>query len=386
MSAPPAARARAWAEHVRAGGTRSFAQFMAGSGTVPAGAGEPAEPGDAVELPAAQPLALLRELNRHRTPSARLAARVLDASPPGRGRPPSPLPGAPALGRFAGRFAPAPVDPDTVGAEELLRYAAGLLAERLAATGPAPAPRAWARPWRTPYRLAGDPWLVHAAAEELTARGRPPTPRPVPVLLLAAPLDTLLGDVWTARSFGLNARAWSVWRDTALRHDWLPPHADLAALAARHAAEVGAERVSVVLDPSLLAAEVGTRRPLPPAPAVHPVAADLARRVARFLGLYLTRDERRAVLRRRLLPQLAALQPADDERLPLGPEHRAWLRGRAETMAEQLAEGGYRLLGDPAALRPAPEQPGRAADLAPERALDLAARLLLTTDASEEGR
>ena len=154
------ARAWGWVAHLRSGGTTPWRDWTS--------QGER----NGRALPGAQQLEVLRRLNQLSTPiDPTLVDRVLGASAPGRGRPDLLLAGvAPSS-----RFGPPPVDPGDLAVEELLRILSGLLADELAAHEP-PAPRvpAFVRPWRTRYRLLGDPWLTDPARAELIARGRPP--------------------------------------------------------------------------------------------------------------------------------------------------------------------------------------------------------------------
>ena len=198
------ARAAAWVAHLREGGTTPWAEW---TGTVDG----PTPP----VLPGAQQLELLRRVNQRAAVPDALVERVLAASAAGRGRPDLELVGA----RPASDFGPPPVDPADLPAEELLRVAALLLAEDLAAEGD-PDERhdrpddlgrllgdaarrmkrsgrgPWLRPWRTKYKLVGDPWRADALRRDLIARGRPPGGRGALVLVVADDLATMLGDLW----------------------------------------------------------------------------------------------------------------------------------------------------------------------------------------------
>ncbi|WP_296601810.1 hypothetical protein, partial [Nocardioides sp.] len=144
---PGVRRAWGWVAHLEAGGTTPWRDWS-----------QEGRPGGRV-LPGAQQLELLRRLNLAGGPSPRLAARVLEASAPGRGRPDLELEGA--VDALA--FGPPPVDPAALPDDELLRVAAGLIAEDLAHEGPQEGPPeraavAWPlRRRRHRYRLVGDP-------------------------------------------------------------------------------------------------------------------------------------------------------------------------------------------------------------------------------------
>jgi len=356
---PGVRRAWGWVEHLRQGGTTPWRDWSVQG------------PARGRVLPGAQQLELLRRVNLAGAPSATLVERILTASAPGRGRPDLELAGA--VERL--RFGPAPVDPADLATHELIRVATGLLAEDLVAAGTPERPAApWARPWRTRYRLAGDPVLTEPLRAGLTARGRPPGGRGV-VLVMGTDVGRMLTDVWTTRCFAEGARAWSDWLPPQVRHNTLPPRADLVRCARAWAGRVGPDRVHVVLDPALAPRLVGVRRPVPAYPDVSADGAELARRVGAVLGLLVVPPRRRALLRETLRPRLAALGGPP---LVVPPEHHEWLRARAVRMRDALLRAGYAVHGDPDALltadrvgAPAPSDDG---------VLGLALRLLLDHD------
>lgn len=356
-------RAWAWVAHLREGGTTPWRDWT--------GAG--IDGGRA--LPGAQQLELLRRLNLAGPPSAALAARILTASAPGRGRPDLVLVGAAETTSFG----PPPVDPGDLPDEELLRVAAGLIADDLVAGGtPEPRQPQFVRPWRTRYRLVGDPWLADPLRAQLIARGRPPGGRGSVVLVLGTSLDRMLVHAWTSRAFDDGAPPWRDWVDGLVRRNRVAPRADLLPVARTWSARVGTERVRVVLDPAATPGLLGVRRGLRAAPDPSADAVDLARRVAGVLGLLVEPHRRGALLLETLLPRLAG-HPG--ERLAVPLEHAAWVRRRAERMRTGLLRAGYAVVGDPDLLLPRDATTAVAATgPSDDGVLALAVRLLLDED------
>ncbi len=349
-------RAWGWVDHLRAGGTTPWSAWT--------GTAEPS--GRAV--PGAQQLELLRRLNEVGTPSAVLVERVLATSAPGRGQPDLELVGA----AHDSRFGPPPVDPAAVPVRELLRVATALIAEDLVAAGVPDPPRpGTVRPWRTRYRLVGDPELADPVRTALVARGRPPGGRMPKVLVLGASVDRMLADAWTRRAFDFGAPGWRTWLEQVTRHDRLPGRIDVLAQARSWSARAGRSRVHVVLDPAELPALLGVRR-VPDAPAPAAEVPDLARRVATVLGLHVPAGQRAALLRHRLRPLLAG---SAGEPLVLPEEHHDWARAQAQRVADGLRRAGYAVHGDPHSLLPADRSGSRAPDGA--ETLRLAMRLVL---------
>lgn len=354
---PGLRRAWGWHAHLRAGGSSPWRDWS--------GEAEPAGP----RLPGAQQLELLRRLNASGRPSSRLADRVLAASAPGRGRPDLELLGAVPPRRFG----PPPADPGELAADELIRVVTGVLAEDLVAAGvpdPVPGRR---RPWRTRYRLVGDPWLAEPIRAALAARGRPSGGRGAPVVVLGTDLASMLVDAWTARCFAQGAPTWTGWLAGAAARGAVPPRADLVRTVRFWSEEVGRARVRVVLDPAALPRLLGVRRGrLPHPPAVSADAADLARRTGAVLGLLVPAPRRTVLLRGALLPRLAA---AGGPGLSIPVGRQAWVREHAERMSAALVADGYPVVGDLDALLPRP----RAGVEAPSEdgVLELALRLLL---------
>jgi len=392
------ARAAAWVAHLREGGTTPWAEW---TGTVDG----PTPP----VLPGAQQLELLRRVNQRAAVPDALVERVLTASAAGRGRPDLELVGA----RPASDFGPPPVDPGDLPAEELLRVAALLLAEDLAAEGDPDSRHdrpddlgrllgdaarrmkrsgrgPWLRPWRTKYKLVGDPWRADALRRDLVARGRPPGGRGALVLVVADDLATMLGDLWTDRCFstGVAVPAWGPWLDALAGSRRIARGADPVLVAATWSERVGRERVRIVLDETQLPALLGLPR-LTPRSAVSAEAAELARLVAKALGLRVTPDVGRRILRERLLPRLVGQPGHPGAPLAVPPEHHRWIHRRSVRMRDAVRAGDYPVVGEvdglvsrPRALAASGETlSGEAAD---ERVLALAVDLLLAPTGAQD--
>lgn len=369
MSVDGERRAWGWVAHLRDGGTTPWHEWT--------GAGSR----EGAYLPGAQQLELLRRLHLAGRPTAELVERVLGASAPGRGTADLELVGA----ADESRFGPRPVDPAHLPEDELTRVATSLIAEDLVAAGtPEPAPARFVRPWRTRYRLVGDPWLADPVREALVARGRPPGGRGSVVLVLGTDLPTMLTHAWTSRAFDDGCPPWREWLDPFTAGSRVPPRVDLERAAATWAHRVGPGQVRVVLDPTALPRLVGVRRSLPAAPRLAADAVDLARRVAGVLGLLVLPDRRAALLRGTLLPRLLDAPGAP---LTVPAEHDDWVAARAARLRDRLLRAGYPVHGDPDALLPRPDARA-AASTGPSDAgvLALAVRLLLGSSRGEEAR
>lgn len=331
---PGVRRAWGWTAHLRDGGTTPWSEWSA----------EGAPRGRV--LPGAQQLELLRRLNEVGRPGPGLATRVLEASAPGRGRPDLELEGAVDRPEFG----PPPVDPADLPDDELLRVAASLLADDVAAAG-LPPQRSHPRPrlWRTRYRLVGDHVLTDPMRAALVARGRPPGGRGSVVLVLGADLDALVVHAWTARSLGEGAPGWRDWLTPYTRGRRLPRRADLLRTARTWTERVGPERVRIVLDPAEVPRLVGVRRPLPGPAPLSADATDLARRVGQVLGLLARPGRRRALVHQTLLPRLSVL---GGDPLVVPEEHTDWLHTRSVKMRDALLRSGYPVHGDPDRLLP----------------------------------
>ncbi len=377
---------------LRAGGTTPWLSWPT-DGT---GEGEPLGP----ELPGAQQLALLRRLNLHaaaagRTVPAAIADRVLGAGVSGRGRselalvgadePGEPGPPGPAGSTGAsGQFGPRPVDPDALADDELLRVASALVADDVAVAAAVPDPepslvervRSVRRPWVRSFVVVGMPWRADAVRADLTARGHRPGGRRPTAYLLADDLETVLVQAWTARCFDQGGATWRGFVRANAGAGNLPPRADVARMARSAAYKYGAERVRVVLDDSLLAAELGVPRlGAPPRLGAH--AVDLVRRVGEPLGLLVPSEDRPRLLRETLGARLDGLGGPPPS---LPPRWDGWLRTQAERTRHDLAAARYPVLGDLDQLLPRPLGPDHQGSVAPVDAEVLALALGLLLD------
>ncbi|MFC5730401.1 MULTISPECIES: hypothetical protein [Nocardioides] len=340
-------RAWAWAAALREGATTPWHEWS--------GTGEAFRP----RLPGAQQLELLRRLNlaasrAGREVPVRLADRILAAGVSGRGRGDLGLIGADPDQRFG----PRPVDPGTLPDEELLRVAAGLIADDVAATGVGAEPdrsliervRAVRRPWVPSYVIVGSQWLVEPCVDDLVARGHRPGGRQPMAYLLADDLASVIAHAWTARAFDQGGQRWPAFLEGFAQAGHLPPRADLARMARSAARRYGAGRVTVVLDPSQLADRLGVRAlAAPPRLGAH--AVDLVRRVGEPLGLLVPTEQRPALLRATLARRLDG---RGGPSLTIPRRWDTWLRTQAERIHHEIAAAGYPVLGDLDRLLPGP--------------------------------
>ncbi len=356
MTSESSGSAAGWVDHLRRGGTTPWLAWT-----------DRTAPGAAPTLPGAQQLELLRRINLARGSAPHqpgLADRVLATTAAGRGQADLPLVGLPRSG-----FGPAPVDPATVGAHELLRVASVLVADDLVALGADPVRTTWARPWRRRFRLVGDPVLATGLREHLRGLGRPEGgPRPH-VVALGAPLDELLARTWTQRCFEHGSKPWSEWLRFWRERDQLPARVDLADSVRRW--HPRRPLVRVVTDHDRLAREVGVRS-LPPVRVPGADQAELARRVAAVVGLRVPVAERPSLMRtlQRRIP--------DSGVAPVGvpDRERDWVASSAARMTRHLTRAGYPVVGDLADLAPR-SAPAPVTGADDEQVLDLAIRMVV---------
>ncbi|WP_154402548.1 hypothetical protein [Nocardioides speluncae] len=322
-------------------------------------------------LPGAQQLELLRRLNEAGTVVPALAEQVLAAAPPGRGQPALRLPGV-GVTEYGAR----PVDPADVPADELLRVAAGVLAEHLVSQPP-PHPKRRRRlpgrlPWHRAYQVSGNPLRTDAVRAEMTARGRRPGGRNPVVLLLGGTPDRMVADTYAWRILHTATASWRWWIAHRAGFDELPPRANVAAAARHWRSEVDADRIRIVLDddalPELLGVPALEGPPSPPAEAL-----ELIRHVNQVLRVLVDRERHQALLDHDLVPLLAG---AEGGRLVVPYAQRRWLKAQARRAYDELTGAGYAVVGDPARLIAEPERDGVIAP-ADAEVLALAVRTLL---------
>jgi hypothetical protein len=351
------ARARAWVQHLRQGGSTPWLDFP----------DDAAAPGSSVELPGVAQLELARRLNEaagHRTGRAHgdLVDRVLLAAAPGRGQ------------QVRSLLDARPVDPAAVPDSELVRIAVGVLSDIVVERDPGAAD-ARRRP-RRGILVLGPPLAVAAT---LATNGLPPVPpvRPSRVVVLADELDRALADVWAGRIRDGATQTWSGFLATVRGHDRLPPRANAAAIAQRWAARVGADHVHIVSGPGLVQ---GIRRR--PFAAAYPLPVASAHELVREVNavLRILRDE---TTHRRLVDAVLWPMVADVSGPPPRLDLRThdWLTARGERMRDAIRSGGYALHGDPGHVVPVdPSERDPQRDAADRMTvLDVALRTLLGT-------
>lgn len=344
-------RAWGWAAALRHGSTTRWLDWP----TDATGEGEPFS----ASLPGAQQLALLRRLNEAATATGRTvptatADLVLAAGVSGRGRGELALLGASEPAKFGAR----PVDPDALPDDELLRVAAALIADDIAASAAGPEPdrslvervREVRRPWVRSFLVLGVQWRAEYVRDGLGAQGHRPGGRRPTAYLLADDLGAVLADAWTARAFDQGGPTWSDFVRNCASFGNLPPRADLPRMARSAVHKYGAGRVTVVLDHAALARELGVRSlQRPPRLGAH--AIDLVRRVGDPLGLLVDHEDRPALLRAALGPRLDGLGGPVPT---VPPRWESWLSTQAERTRHDLAAAGYPVLGDLDRLVPGP--------------------------------
>lgn len=339
-------RAWGWTAALRDGSTTPWREWS-----------QEAEP-QGGRLPGAQQLELLRRVNQAAAQQGRtvpdgLADRVLAAGVFGRGLGELALEGA----DDDRRFGPRPVDPGVLAEGELLRVAAGLVADHVALAVPPTEParsiaeRAKARlPWHQTFVVVGSQWLAESAVAGLVATGRRPGGRRPTAYLLADDLGTLLAHAWTARCFDQGGPRWTEFLDAFAQAGHLPPRADLARMARSAAEKYDARSVTIVLDPAALARRLDVAAIDPP-PRLGAHAIELVRRVGEPLGLLVPAEQRPGLLQTTLAPRLAGL---GGPRPTVPPRWDTWLRTQAERLHHDLAAADYPVLGDLDRLLPGP--------------------------------
>lgn len=339
-----------WVDALLSGDQRSWRQFR----TAHPGARPAALP----EVTAGQ-LACARSLIAAHPQLPRLDALlgvVLSTPAAGRGTVDLPPVGAHAPG---GRpsWGPPAVEPEDVSAAETLRVAVPVLARLLPrAAGPSAAPRTPLMARR--FVVHGAPEAARAVAEALSAAGWVHGPFRATHVVLGCPPDCGVEQVWSRRVASGGTRGWRrTWR---VLHGGgaLPAPLDVAALAARVAAQLPARarasRLRVVVGSDTAAAVDRALAALglqggTPSPPLDPATVDLHRRLNALPQRTAPRDT--GWVRR-----VAPAAPGGGSGVPLGVpgRHRSWAAAQGDRLAlevDRLARhADYPVLGDPASL------------------------------------
>ncbi|WP_203337802.1 hypothetical protein [Nocardioides limicola] len=282
-----------------------------------------------------------------------------------------------------GRGSPELDTADQVSERELARVAVSVLVGRLAAVTLPPSPPPPAAPGRLAralsrrrYRLVGDPILADPIRRALVEAGHHPGGRRPTVLVLASSLPTALQHAHLSRVLEAGLPEFASWLDSWAARDRMPPRADPLAAADRWAALVGASRVRLVSDPSLVPELLRIPLRLPDPVTLDPGAAELLRRVGAGLRTRVDPPTRSRLLTELLLPPLAEVAPAAGASVPR--RHQAWLDTQAACIGAGLAAAGYPVHGpDPTEHYPTEHYPTESASAA---VLTVAVRLLLALD------
>ena len=416
----------AWVDHLRAGGTTPWRDFRSGHRTdlVPDQAPDQAPDRADVSrgrLPGAAQLELARLLAERAAnqpdpdPDARgaLIDRALERSGPGRGLLELPLD---LVGDLAGKLAGKPTDragapatdPADVPAEELVRVGVGLLVAELLRAGAQAGSnrnrRRRRRPFSGSFLLGGAPTTTAAVRAALADAGHLGGGRSPEVLLLAPPLEQMLGQVWSARVQRGAPVSWTDFVGRWSRQVALPPSADLSALARSWAERVGAGRVHVVADPDplrtaadllgirLRAAGRASTPDLLPLPGA---AVDLLRRVNQVLAVRVPEDQQ-AAFRRVVSASWASGSrgmpaDADEPGIVVPSRHRHWVEEQSARLVKELRRGGYPVHGDLdriTARQLGPQRPRRreVLDLVLDAVLEVAAATDMTDMTGQSGQ
>lgn len=367
MSEDRDAAARAWAAHLRDGGTtewRRWAHPGNGRAALPAAADQWGT------LPGAPQLELLRRLNLE-GPLPQRVDHVLRRSGPGRGA--------------AQRALPWPPRGPAAPSREVLRVATGVLADLVVQlpAEPAGGSSGWPRRPR-PIRgvptfvLDGLPVTVAGLRADLAAAGmfehRPRQPwfggnredHPDVVVVVVGPVADSFREVWSRRVQDGSGRLWRRFLGSSAKQDALPGATDPLRTVAHWADRIGAANVHLVTTAGLhdqvrqvLGRRPGTaagsrgRRPGDPAD-LAPAQLDVLRRLNGVLPFLVAGPEQDAA-RARLISLLGdasevATRPA---RLEVPARRRAWVRTTGGRLEQRLREAGCTVHGDLAVLHEA---------------------------------
>lgn len=289
-----ASRAWGWRAHLLEGGVTPWREFS-GPGAAPA----------EEFFPGAAQLELARRFNEVGS-RPDVVRRILETGGPGRGRQELPLPGL-GLERTWG---PAPMDPQDVPVEELIRIGLGVLVESLATAPMPPPPAAPRQRWLDRFRGPG-------------------------VLTLPlVPVDRLLRDAWIARVRQGPVMKWSAWTAKLARLDRVPRELQFEQRATQWLATGFRRRVELT--------------PVDETPRTDPAAAELVRQLHPLLAGLVPAQERQALNAAVLAPWLD--HHVGGAELVLPRAVRPWALELADRIAADVRRAGYPVRGDVAVL------------------------------------
>lgn len=349
MTATYDAAVRAWAAELRGGSRRTWREFLS----------SPSE-GAVLQdpLPTAAQLEVVRRLPHDVGDFAGLADLVLATPASWRGRIDVPLPWDEAP-----RFGTPPVDPSVLHPDELLRVVGSAITTLLLEEPPQERPQQRGfRLFLKRFVLLGAPGTAAIVGAEMRRQGwHEGGPKPAYVVL-GGPLEKLMAQRWAVRvRLGSTIRWRPFWR-YAKNHDRIPPGIQAAALASRLAAQVGGQRVHLVLASTTqeamttVADLLGLEHAEVPEPA-QLLGTDLLRVVNAPLTLA-AGEEQRARLVTEVWPELTRGQVSR----PVGAPrpYLDWAISAAEREVEHIVRGarsaGYAVHGDPGVVVPDPKQ------------------------------
>lgn len=337
-------RAESWAAYVCAGGTASWQKWDES-------AQHSAPPLPDGRVPGAQYVELIRRINERSPLPASVVAEIVSTPAPGRGRPElgiadttQPEPG----------WGPPRVIPEQLPAEEFLRVATGVIAERLAAQHPDLPVKVRRRSRLRGARHRGGVCIVGGATQLQWARTLAVNhgvtlnrTSPDEVWILGAPVDRLFSDRWQQAVVAGAAMNFRDYLASWLKAGSLPDGVRLVQQARRLGAEFPDARVRVVTGPEQLRTHLGASSAGSP-PVLGTAAVLLLRQVRKVLPLLVAEDLHGALLQNRLAPQLSGLGPP--VRVAATTNRR--LQSLATNVAASLNDDGVELIGSSDDLQP----------------------------------
>ncbi|HMU35510.1 MAG TPA: hypothetical protein PKA04_01665 [Marmoricola sp.] len=341
----------AWVEHLRGGGTSSWEQFTAKAGGTDC---DSTDHRHHESLPTATQLRLLQLLLPKVDRPDLLTDLITHSPAPGRGLVDIPLtwPSESPIGTPAH----APID---VPEGEVLRQAIGVLAVLLNAASPelapTPSPAPLPLPWRQRFRAYGAPVTAGVVRRELVAQRHAETNFKSLHIILACPLDQMMGELWQTRvSRGGIIRWRSLWHQAHQRGQ-LPRPLDIAAVAASLRAQ-GNDVVIVVGHDSesshVAAVRHLGRQPRIPVPPLNPAATDARRRINRLVSQTYGAD----ALTQRQAQINAVLRLPDHQRLGAPADLVDWAVEQAHHQVEAITDAGYPVVGELSKLIPSTDE------------------------------